>query len=164
MRVMISGKVQAIAMDAASKFQKVRAKMAKDRADAAVQQAQTFFKSKMLKLKETAAEQVSKLKKQQSTLQGTVNKNKADQDEVNRHVNAETKRMIKLGNDHEAVLGQNDVAMKQLMAKNKESNKQAMTQLANSFNAGMDKIKKQMKKDRAHAERKLKKGAADLYA
>merc|ERR1719482_2449707 len=138
MRAMISGKVQAIAMDAASKFQKVRAKMAKDRADAdnalksmstklaaslnaakllqnkrfastvsdikkaredadaAVQQAQTFFKSKMLKLKETAAEQVSKLKKQQSTLQGTVNKNKADQDEVNRHVNAETKRMIKL--------------------------------------------------------------------
>merc|ERR1719506_913149 len=33
-----------------------------------------------------------------------------------------------------------------------------MTQMANSFNAAMDKIKKQAKKDRAHAEAQLKNG------
>ena len=96
------------------------------------------------------SEQVTKMSKRQKALQGTVDSIKSSQDEVNRHVSAEVKRMIKLGNDHEATLSNNDVAMRQLMAKNKDSNKKAMEQMANTFNDGLDKIKKQMAKDRAH--------------
>merc|ERR1712216_481118 len=109
-----------------------------------------------MKLQATAAEQVNKLKKASATLKGTVEKNRMQQDEVNRHVQAEVKRMIKLGNDREATLSKKD--------KNKAANKKAMTQMANSFNGAMDKIKKQAKKDRAHAEAQLKKGCSKLYA
>jgi len=137
---------------------------AREEANKQVAEAQTFFKTKMLSLQETATEQVTKMSKRQKALQGTVDSIKSSQDEVNRHVSAEVKRMIKLGNDHEATLSNNDVAMRQLMAKNKDSNKKAMEQMANTFNDGLDKIKKQMAKDRAHSERNLKKGAAALYA
>merc|ERR1711968_242056 len=206
MRAMISGKVQAEAMSVASRFAKVRATMAKDRAnadkavkdmstklagalnaqkllqdqrfaktvksidsarkeaDAAIKKAQTYFKTKMLHLSETVKAQVTKLNKHRAELQGTVTKNKLAQQEVNRHVSAELKRMIKLGNEHEAVLSKKDKAMNKLIAKNKSKNRKAMTQMANSFNAALSKIRKQMKADRAHAEHNLKAGTAALYA
>merc|ERR1711968_315338 len=206
MRAMISGKVQAEAMSVASRFAKVRATMAKDRAnadkavkdmstklagalnaqkllqdqrfaktvksidsarkeaDAAIKKAQTYFKTKMLHLSETVKAQVTKLNKHRAELQGTVTKNKLAQQEVNRHVSAELKRMIKLGNEHEAILSKKDKAMNKLIAKNKSKNRKAMTQMANSFNAALSKIRKQMKADRAHAEHNLKAGTAALYA
>merc|ERR1711871_234220 len=137
---------------------------AKAEAAKAVKDAENGFKLKIMKLQATAAEQVNKLKKASATLKGTVEKNRMQQDEINRHVNAEVKRMIKLGNDREATLSKKDAELSEMMAKNRAANKKAMTQMANSFNAAMDKIKKQAKKDRAHAEAQLKKGCANLYA
>ena len=137
---------------------------ARKEANAAIKKAQTYFKTKMLHLSETVKAQVTKLNKHRAELQGTVTKNKLAQQEVNRHVSAELKRMIKLGNEHEAVLSKKDKAMNKLIAKNKSKNRKAMTQMANSFNAALSKIRKQMKADRAHAEHNLKAGTAALYA
>jgi len=136
---------------------------AREEADTAIKKATTYFNTKMLHLTETVKAQVTKLTKHRTELQGTVTKNKLQQSEVNRHVTAEVTRMIKLGNDREAVLSKNDKDMNKLIAKNKDKNELAMMQMANSFNAALSKIKKQMKKDRAHAEHNLKESTSALY-
>jgi len=137
---------------------------ARKEANDAVEAASKGFKLKMLKLEATAAEQVTKMKKQSAALKGVVTKNSMEQADVNRHVTAEIKRMIKLGNDHEATLSKKDEELAAVMKKNREANKHEMEQMANSFNSAMDKIKKQAKHDRAHAEKQLRKGCAALYA
>merc|ERR1711981_1501422 len=82
---------------------------------------------------------------------------------VNRNVNAEIKRMVKLGNKREMQLANNDKALRNLMAKNKASTNSKMMRLANNFRQRMSSIKRTMKRDRRHAERMLNKKTAGLY-
>merc|ERR1719269_496630 len=101
----------------AAQFRRVRAKMADDRhhadmalktvkdiaaakaeAKARVEAAQTDFKARLYKLSATVKDQVHKTNLRINQLTNTVTKNKAAQAKINANVNAETKRMIKLGN------------------------------------------------------------------
>merc|ERR1711981_383764 len=83
---------------------------------------------------------------------------------VNRNVNAEIKRMVKLGNKREMQLASNDKALRTLMAKNRASTNGKMMRLANNFRQRLSSIKRRMKRDRRHAERMLGKKTAGLYS
>merc|ERR1719181_17814 len=107
--------------------------------------------------------QVTKLNGRVTQLQGVVTKNRLEQARVNRNVNAEIKRMVKLGNKREMQLANNDKALRSLMAKNRASTNSKMMRLANNFRQRMTSIKTTMKHDRRHAERMLNKKTAGLY-
>lgn len=136
---------------------------AKKEAADKLEAAQNDFKTHLLALKGTVTEQFSKLNGKVTALQGTIQSNKAAQADTNRHVNAELKRMIKVGADRAAEIGKKDQELKDLMASNAADSQKSMTQLANKFNNDLDAIKKQMVKDRAHAEKALSSGTTALY-
>merc|ERR1711871_968802 len=148
------------------RFKKTVADIAETRkeADDQVKAFKKSFKVQILHLSAVAHEQTSKLNNRVTQLNGVVTSNKLEQAKINTAVNAEMKRMIKIGNDREAKLAQNDKALKALMAKNKAANEKAMEKMAAAFYAELQKIRKQMKKDRAYSEKRLAKTTAGLYA
>jgi hypothetical protein len=137
---------------------------AKKEANDRINKAKMSFKVNLMHLASTVKEQVTHLNAGVTQLQGTITKNKLAQADVQRHVNAELKRMVKLGNDRETDLAKKDKALADLMKHNKEANSKAMEEMAAKFTTQLDAIKKQMKKDRAHTEHQLKKSTDGLYA
>merc|ERR1711988_587328 len=117
--------------------------------NARIAKAKSFFKVNIMHLTSVVKHQVTKLNGRVTQLQGVVTKNRLEQARVNRNVNAEIKRMVKLGNKREMQLANNDKALRSLMAKN--------------FRQRLSSIKRTMKRDRRHAERMLNKKTAGLY-
>merc|ERR1711904_54722 len=72
---------------------------AKKEAIAKVKAAQTEFKMGIFKLSSEVKKQVAMTNSRITQLSGVVEKNRLEQAKVNANVNAEMKRMIKLGND-----------------------------------------------------------------
>merc|ERR1712054_475315 len=136
---------------------------AKKEANDRVAGFKTSFKADILQLSATAADQVKKLNQRQNQLAATVQSNKLEQAKVNANVNAELKRMIKVGNDRYAEHLKKDAELKDLMAKNKEETEKGMADMAQKFYAELDSIKEQMKKDREHAENSLSTATTALY-
>merc|ERR1712159_195026 len=128
---------------------------AKKEADDRVKQFETHFKTNILQLKATAAQQTAQLIKRQNQLAETVQSNKLAQAEVNHKVQAELNRMIKTGEDRYKAHIKHDAELHELMKKNREHTKNAMKQMADAFNGAIDKIKAQAKRDRQHAENRL---------
>merc|ERR1711959_560901 len=100
--------------------------------------------------------QVFKLNSRVTALQGVITKNKLERAKVNKNVQAEIKRMVKLGSEREVKLAKKNAALRRLMAKNKAATAKRMHQ--------MGKIQAQMKKGRADQEHRLGKATAKLYA
>merc|ERR1712057_25905 len=73
------------------------------------------------------------------------------------------KRMIKLGNARYKQHLKRDRELKALIAKNKAETDARMQAMANGFNGQLNKVRKQMKKNRKHAERMLAKKTQGLY-
>merc|ERR1711988_1114028 len=131
--------------------------------NARIAKAKSFFKVNIMHLTSVVKHQVTKLNGRVTQLQGVVTKNRLEQARVNRNVNAEIKRMVKLGNKREMQLANNDKALCSLMAKNRASTNSKMMRLANNFRQRLSSIKRTMKRDRRHAERMLNKKTAGLY-
>merc|ERR1711998_500057 len=93
---------------------------AKKEANDRVEGFKTSFKSDILALSAKSEEQVKKLNGRVTQLSGVVTSNKLEQAKVNANVNAELKRMIKVGNDRYAEHLKKDAELKDLMARNKE--------------------------------------------
>merc|ERR1711871_1269885 len=136
---------------------------AKKEANDRVSAFRASFKADILKLSSVAEEQVSKLNTRVTQLSGTIDSNKLEQAKVNAAVDAELKRMVKVGNKRYNEHLAKDKELKDLMSKNKEANEKRMDKMATKFFAAIDKIKAQMKKDRAHHERQLSKATNALY-
>merc|ERR1719482_514568 len=147
------------------RFAKTVSNISKMRAEnnARINKAKSFFKVNIMHLTSVVKSQVTKLNGRVTQLQGVVTKNRLEQARVNRNVNAEIKRMVKLGNKCEMQLASNDKALRTLMAKNKASTNSKMMRLANNFRQRLSSIKRRMKRDRRHAERMLGKKTAGLY-
>merc|ERR1712023_341719 len=96
-------------------------------------------------------------------LAGVVKSNREEQAHLNAQVNAELKRMVKTGNDRYAEHLKKDKELHALMKKNKEDTENQMAKMAESFYSQIGAIKKQMKKDRAHAEKALSSSTDALY-
>jgi len=136
---------------------------AKAEATERVNKFQTGFKADILHLSEVAEEQNKKLNKRVADLGSVVENNKLAQAKVDHEVDAELKRMLKLGNKRYQEHLAKDSELKTLMTKNKDDNKKQITEMATEFYGAMAKIKEQMKADRAHAENRLATETAGLY-
>merc|ERR1711871_1077001 len=71
--------------------------------------------------------------------------------------------MVKTGNDRYAEHLKKDKELHALMKKNKEDTENQMAKMAASFYSQIGAIKRQMKKDRAHAEKALSSSTDALY-
>merc|ERR1711968_296981 len=136
---------------------------AKKEANDRVEGFKTSFKADILALSTKSEEQVKKLNGRVTQLSGVVSSNKLEQAKVNANVNAELKRMIKVGNDRYAEHLKKDAELKDLMARNKEATEKNMADMATKFYGALEKIKEQMKKDREHAENSLATATSALY-
>merc|ERR1712196_87861 len=121
------------------------------------------FKVSILQLKGVVETQTKKLNKRVNDLSATITKNKFEQAKANRVVNAELKRMVKLGADRYAEHLKKDKELRRLMDKNKAATARSMGRLVETFNARLGAINRQMAKDRKNSERKLGKATSTLY-
>merc|ERR1711959_331465 len=137
---------------------------AKAESDARIAAAKKEFKMNLLNLGATVRHQVSKLNSRVTQLQGVVTKNRLEQARVNRNVNAEMKRMIKLGNHREEVLAKKNKALHGIIAKNKAEVEHKMQMMAKQFYLQIAKIRKRAAKDRKYQERRLSKTTGKLFA
>merc|ERR1712057_19103 len=103
--------------------------------------AQTEFKVNILKLRATVKQQVALTNSRISQLSGQVEKNRLAQAKVNANVNAETKRMIKLGNDRYKAHLKRDQELKRLIARNKAQNVARMDSMASHYNNEINKVR-----------------------
>merc|ERR1711907_342548 len=135
------------------------------RADAAkkVAAAKTEFKVGLLQLSSTVKEQVAKVNNRIDQTAGVVRSDRAAQAKVNANVNAEMARMVKLGNKRYKQHLHNDVDLRKLMAKNQAETGNRMDRMAMQFNQALSSVRKQLAKDRKHAENKLRKSTSGVW-
>merc|ERR1711959_43773 len=139
-------------------------KAARKEADKRVKDAKRSFKVRIAALSSTVKVQVAKLNGRVTSLSGTISRNKLEQARVNRNTNAEIKRMISLGNKRYQQHIAKDKGLAALMKKNKASTLRRMNRLSSTFTLRMNKIHKQMAKDRRHSANALKSATNKLYA
>merc|ERR1711937_241459 len=140
-----------------------RLNAAKKEANARVAKFRSGFKVSILQLKGVVETQTKKLNKRVNDLSATITKNKFEQAKANRVVNAELKRMVKLGAARYAEHLKKDKELRRLMDKNKAATARSMGRLVETFNARLGAINRQMAKDRKNSERKLGKATSTLY-
>merc|ERR1712054_413098 len=136
---------------------------AKKEAAARVKQAEADFKTRILLLRATVKRQVAASNARITALSGQVEKNKLAQAKVNANVEAEMKRMIKIGNARYKEHLKKDKELKTLVEKNKAANDARMKAMAAHYTAELDQVRATMKKNRAHASKMLAKKTAALY-
>jgi len=148
------------------RFAKTVADIAAAKREAAkkVAAAQTEFKVGIFRLSAVVKNQVAKTNARITQLSGVVNKNKLEQAKVNANVNAEMKRMIKLGNNRYKQHLKRDKELKRLISKDKAETDARMNAMAAHYNGELHKIRHTMKKNRAHASRMLAKQSSALYS
>lgn len=135
-------------------------KEAKDRVEA----AETEFKTHILRLRATVNHQVNKVNTRITQLSGQVEKNSLRQAKINANVEAEMKRMIKVGNERYAEHLKKDKELKSLIDKNKAATDARMAAMAAHYTQELDAVRATMKKNRAHASHMLAKESAKLYS
>merc|ERR1711959_275534 len=135
-------------------------KEAIDRVDAAKKE----FKVRILQLSSVVKEQVTKVNNRIDQTAAVVRSDAAAQAKVNSNVNAELGRMIKLGNKRYAQHLKNDAELHRLIAKDKAETDAKMNKMAEAFNAALAGVRKQLAKDRAHAEHALKKATSGVWS
>merc|ERR1711881_176483 len=135
-------------------------KEAKDRVGAAKKE----FKVQILRLSSVVKEQVTKVNNRIDKTAGVVRANKAAQAKVNGNVNAELKRMVKLGNKRYKQHLKDDAELQRLIHKRKAETDRKLNKMALSFNQALGSVRHQLAKDRAHAESRLKKATSGVYA
>merc|ERR1712054_142788 len=136
---------------------------AKAEAKAKVEAATADFKVQLLTLSSTVKQQVQKVNNRIDKTAGVVRSDAAAQAKVNANVNAEMTRMIKLGNDRYKAHLKGDVELQKLIAKDKATTDAKLNAMANSFNAALASVRKQLAADRKHAEHQLKKQTNKVF-
>merc|ERR1711959_232269 len=116
-------------------------KAARKEADKRVKDAKRSFKVRIAALSATVKVQVAKLNSRVTTLSGTISRNKRYQQHIAK-----------------------DKELAALMKKNKASPLRRMNRLSSTFTLRMNKIHKQMAKDRRHSANALKSATNKLYA
>merc|ERR1712159_718970 len=135
------------------------ANIAAARAEAAhkVATATTEFKVGLLNLGSEVAQQVSKINNDIDATAAVVRSDAAAQAKVNANVNAEMSRMVKLGNKRYREHLKADAELEKTIAKDNAQTNRELNQMAASFNAKLSSVRKELARDRRHAESQLKK-------
>merc|ERR1711975_213289 len=137
---------------------------AKEEAKNKVAAATADYKVRLLQLQATVTEQVTKVNNRVDKTAGVVRSNKAAQAKVNANVNAEMNRMIKLGNKRYKEETKKDIELQKQINKNQAKVDADLNKMKDSFNAALGKVRKQLAKDRAHAEHRLKSSTDKVFS
>jgi len=137
---------------------------AKREAEAKTAAASSEFKVGLLQLSSVVKEQVTKVNNRIDSTAGVVRSDAAAQAKVNGAVNAEMTRMIKVGNNQYKKHLKDDVELQRLISKDKAETDSKLNKMALSFNQALASVRATLKKDRAHAEKKLKQGTGKVWA
>merc|ERR1712022_104968 len=122
--------------------------------------AQTEFKMGIFKLSSEVKKQVAMTNSRITQLSGVVEKNRLEQAKVNANVNAEMKRMIKLGNARYQEHLKKDKELKSLIDKNKAATDKRLEAMSAHYTMELNAVRATMKKNRAHASHMLAKKSA----
>merc|ERR1719271_1844028 len=137
---------------------------AKAEAKAAVHKASTEFKVGLHQLTNAVNRQVQMTQNRINQVSNTVKKNKMEQAEINRRVNAETKRMVKLGQARYDEHLKKDKELENLINSNKNAVDKRMAQMKAHYLMELGAVSATMKKNRAHAAKMLAEKSAALYS
>merc|ERR1712159_724979 len=137
---------------------------ARDDAKKKVASAKTEFKVGLLQLSSTVKAQVAKVNARIDHTAGVVRSNRAAQAKVNANVNAEMARMVKLGNKRYKEHLKHDREFQTLIAKGQATTNAKLNHMAMQFNQALASVRHQLAKDRKHAENKLRKATAGVWA
>jgi len=137
---------------------------AKAEAQVAVDKAEAEFKTNLFSLTKTVEQQVTKTNNRINQVSDTVVKNKLAQADVNRRVNAESSRMVKLGQARYEEHLNKDKELKNLIDSNKNKVDKRMAQMKAHYLMELGAVEATMKKNRAHATKMLAEKSAALYA
>merc|ERR1711981_1440595 len=137
---------------------------ARDDAKKKTAAAKAEFKVGLLQLSSTVKEQVTKVNNRIDSTAGVVRSNRAAQTKVNANVNAEMGRMIKLGNKRYKQHLKNDIELQKLIQKGQAETNRKLDRMAMPFNQALASVRRQLAKDRKHAENKLKKSTGGVWA
>merc|ERR1711968_380016 len=137
---------------------------AKKEAEEKTKAASSEFKVQLLALSSTVKEQVAKVNARIDKTAGVVRSDAAAQAKVNANVNAEMTRMIKLGNHRYVQHLKDDAALQSAISKDKEETDEKLNKMALQFNQALASVRKQLAKDRKHAETQLKSQTAGVWA
>merc|ERR1712100_755787 len=129
---------------------------ARAEAKAKVAKATMGFKVGLLSLASEVKKEVTKTNDDIDKTAGVVRSNKAAQAKVNANVNAEMSRIVKLGNKRYKEHLKADAELQAVIAKDNDETNSEINAMALRFNTALAGIRKQLAKDRAHAENKLK--------
>merc|ERR1719163_239585 len=136
---------------------------ARAEAKAKVAKATMGFKVGLLSLASEVKQQVMKVNDDIDKTAGVVRSNKAAQAKVNANVNAEMSRMVKLGNKRYKEHLKKDAELAATIAKDNEDTNNELNAMALKFNTALAGIRKQLAKDRAHAEKKLQEETGKVW-
>jgi hypothetical protein len=128
-----------------------------------VNAASTQYKVALLSLGSTVSEQVAKVNRRIDHTADTARSDAAEQAKKNAAVNAEMNRMIKLGNQRYAKHVKHDAHLQKVINDNQSAINRKLKKMAATFNAALGKVRKQLKKDRKHAEDRLAKETQKVY-
>merc|ERR1711871_1040019 len=137
---------------------------ARAEAKAKVAKATTEFKMGLLNLGTTVRRQVTKVNNRIDAAASVVRKNRAAQAKVNNNIAAETRRMIKLGNKRYRAHLKHDAELQRLINKRQAETTRKLNKMSDSFNAKLQQIRKTLARDRKHAESRLTKETAKVWA
>merc|ERR1711970_1374518 len=136
---------------------------ARAEAKAKVAKATMGFKVGLLSLASEVKKEVTKTNDDIDKTAGVVRSNKAAQAKVNANVNAEMSRMVKLGNKRYKEHLKADAQLQATIAKDNEDTNNEINAMALRFNTALAGIRKQLAKDRAHAENRLKEETGKVW-
>merc|ERR1711871_889278 len=137
---------------------------AKKEAEERVQSAEASFKTGLYQLTSTVQRQVQKTNNRITQLSDQVDKNKAEQAKINANVNAEAKRMTDLGNARYQEHLKKDAELKALIDSNKAATNKRLEAMGAHYTMELNAVRATMKKNRAHATKRLAEESAKLYA
>merc|ERR1712054_59683 len=136
---------------------------AKKESEEKVKAASAEFKVWLLQLSSVVKTQVMKVNNRIDDSAGVVRSDEAAQAKVNANVNAEMTRMIQLGNNRYKSHLKDDVELQRLISKDKAETDAKLNKMALQFNTALASVRAELKKDRAHAEKALKKNVGKLW-
>merc|ERR1711881_363215 len=125
---------------------------ARKETDRRVNAAKKEFKVGILRLSSVVKQQVTS---RIDATAGVVRSNRAAQAKINANVNAEMSRMVRLGNKRYKEHLKNDRELKRLIHRDQATTSRRLNKLAATFNSQLSSVRRQLKRDRKHAERSL---------
>merc|ERR1740138_915692 len=137
---------------------------AKKEAEEKTKAASSQFKVALLSLSSTVKEQVAKVNARIDKTANVVRSDAAAQAKVNANMNAEMGRMMKVANHRYVQHLKDDAELQTAISKDKEETDEKLNKMALEFNQALASVRKQLTKDRKHAETKLKEQTSGVWA